>query len=137
MKKCCGNCYWAKWKETPAGRRCSDNPGECTVPVILPKVPQAWSTKLFDHRMGIWLEYGDECETFLDKRTDPKSVGWTKERPKAPGFYWIRKNDRIWTIHVWCHKAEPEKLYTNEDGAASINDDELYGSAEFKGPFEP
>jgi hypothetical protein len=136
-KKCCKNCHWAKWKTSESGKRNFNQAGECVVPVKLPKVPESWSAPIEDRRVGIWAEYGDECELFLDVSVAADNVEWTRTPPCKPGYYCVRtlRDFRKRIVHVWHYKDDPKKLFTNEDGAAPVND-EIYNDVEWKGPIE-
>jgi hypothetical protein len=58
------------------------------------------------------------------------------ENPTMQAGLLLCENDfRKRIVHVWHYKDDPKKLFTNEDGAAPVND-EIYNDVEWKGPIE-
>ena len=72
-----------------------------------------------------------------DDQRESKGI-WSKEPPSAPGFYWCRQYGRTRMVSVWKYpSANDERLFTNEDGGAQLDDRELYGGAMWNGPIQP
>ena len=62
---------------------------------------------------------------------------WKTKKPTKTGWYWIKTSSHnVRIIHVWKTMLSNE-FYTNEDGGASIEDEELYSGALWYGPIQP
>lgn len=65
-----------------------------------------------------------------------EDMNWTTERPSKPGFYWYFGNLNIRMVKVWKYSNGDPRLFTNEDGGASVSD-EMYDKGQWHGPIEP
>jgi hypothetical protein len=59
---------------------------------------------------------------------------WTFKKPSKTGWYWCRRYGRTRMVNVW---GDGKPFFTNEDGGAPIDDDDLYGNSLWYGPIIP
>lgn len=67
-----------------------------------------------------------------DQSKDQKR--WSRDAPSVPGVYWCLQYGRPRTVSVWKYK-DSDRLFTNEDGGAPLDDHELYGGSQWSGPI--
>jgi len=62
---------------------------------------------------------------------------WTRQVPDKVGFYWCCRRGKVNMVNVWTYDKGPRpRLFTNEDGACSVNDSEVFGGAQWQGPIQ-
>ena len=74
------------------------------------------------------------CQFAGEKRSsDSNDLLWCDAIPTSKGFYWCYQHKTPRMVKVW---GRDDKLFTNEDGGAGVND-KMYQGAKWYGPITP
>lgn len=76
----------------------------------------------------------DSCRDSMTDDQREAQKRWSSDAPSVPGVYWCLQYGRPRTVSVWKYK-DSDRLFTNEDGGAPLDDHELYGGAQWSGPI--